>query len=161
MKRKPASIPKGYHTITPYFSVRKADRLIAFLKKGFGGKAVNVMSGERGEVISAEVHIGDSIVFVGEEDGSEPLGQGMRGMFYMYVRDVDAAYKKAVQAGAKSIQKPADQFWGDRSGTVEDIAGNRWWIAAHQESVSSGEVIARAAKGPGEKPARKRARKTA
>lgn len=161
MKRKPASIPKGYHTITPYFSVRKADRLILFLKKAFGGKEVNVMLTPDGAVLSAEVHIGDSIVFVGEEHSAQPVGKGMRGMFYMYARDVDAVYKKAIQAGGKSIEKPNDQFWGDRSGVVEDVAGNRWWIATHQKSVSFEDIIASATRGPGKTRPRKSARKTA
>jgi uncharacterized glyoxalase superfamily protein PhnB len=144
MKRKPAAIPEGYHTITPFFSVRKADRLIAFLKKAFGGKAKNVMTMPDGSVLSAEVHIGDSIVFIGEENSERPVGTGMRGMFYMYVGDVDAVYKKAMGAGGKSVQKPRDEMWGDRIGIVEDPGGNHWWMAAHQEEVSSEKMIASA-----------------
>jgi uncharacterized glyoxalase superfamily protein PhnB len=59
---------------------------------------------------------------------------------------VDAVFKKAIKAGAKSIEKPADQFWGDRSGVVEDIAGNLWWIATHQEDMSTKELVRRAEK---------------
>jgi PhnB protein len=142
MKRKPAKIPKGYHTITPYFSLRNAHRLIEFLKKTFGGKAKNVMTMSNGKVMSAEVHIGDSIVFIGEENSDRPFGKDIRGMFYMYVTDVDAVYKKAMRAGGKSFQKPRDEMWGERVAIVDDIGGNRWCIAAQQEEVSTEEMVA-------------------
>jgi PhnB protein len=148
VKKKSAAIPKGYHTITPYFSVRKADRLLSFLKKAFGGKEANVMRSADDNIISAEVHIGDSVVFIGEEHPQAPVGEGMRGMFYMYVADVDAVYKKAIKAGGKSIQRVTDEFWGDRIGIVADIAGNRWWIAARQKNPSTKKIIELAERGP-------------
>jgi PhnB protein len=102
----------------------------------------NVITMPDRTVLSAEVHIGDSVVFVGEENSKRPVGAGMRGMFYMYVGDVDAVFKKAIQAGGKSVQKPTDEMWGDRIGIVEDVGGNRWWIATQQKEVSSKELIA-------------------
>ena len=67
----------------------------------------------------------------------------LRAALYMYVNDVDAVFEKAIQAGAKSIEEPVDQFWGDRSGIVEDIAGNQWWIATHKEDMSTEELVRR------------------
>ena len=66
-------------------------------------------------------------------------------MLYMYVEDVDAVYKKAMEAGGKSVMEPIDQFYGDRSGAVEDMAGNQWWIATRKENVSSEELMRRSA----------------
>ena len=68
----------------------------------------------------------------------------LRAMLYMYVTDADAVYRKAIQAGAKSVLEPVDQFYGDRSGAVEDPAGNQWWISTRKEDLSSEELIKRA-----------------
>jgi PhnB protein len=137
-------IPEGFHTITPYFSVRGAPRFIEFLKQAFDARDNHVMKFPDGTVMSAEVQVGDSMVVIGEEDTDNQDNQSMRANLYMYVTDVDAVYKKAIQAGAKSITQPADQFWGDRSSVVEDMAGNRWWIATHKEDLSSEEIMSRA-----------------
>jgi len=138
------AIPEGYGTVTPYFSVRGAARFIEFLKQAFDAKDAYVAAFPDGTIMSAEVRIGNSMVVVGEDDSDDLEGKPSRSKFYMYVQDVDAVYAKALQAGARPISKPEDQFWGDRSGVVEDVAGNEWWIATHNEDLSSEELIKRA-----------------
>jgi uncharacterized glyoxalase superfamily protein PhnB len=91
----------------------------------------------------AQVKVGDSMMMAGEPRGD---AKPMPGMFYMYVNDVDAVYKKAVQAGAKVIHEPIDQFYGDRSGGVQDDFGNQWWIATHKEDLTSEEFNRRVEK---------------
>ena len=137
------AIPEGYHTITPYFSVHGAASLIEFLQNAFDAQVSERLATPDGTVMHAQVKVGDSVVMIAEapKDGSAKL---MPAMLYMYVTDVDAVYKKAVEAGGKSIMAPVDQFYGDRSGAVEDMAGNQWWIATHKEGMSSEELMRRA-----------------
>ena len=140
------AIPEGYHTITPYFSVRDAARLIEFLKQAFDAREIETHAMPDGTIINAQIKIGDSMVLVGE--APKDLGERklMPAVLYMYVNDADAVYKTAIQAGGKSMMEPMDQFYGDRSGAVEDPAGNQWWIATQKEEMSQEELIKRAAK---------------
>jgi uncharacterized glyoxalase superfamily protein PhnB len=95
-----------------------------------------------GTVQHAEVRIGDSVVMMGEPQGEvQPRPVNL----YLYVEDVDAVYLRAIQAGAKSIGEPKDQFYGDRSGGVEDPSGNTWYIATHVEDVEPEEFKRRVA----------------
>jgi PhnB protein len=80
----------------------------------------------------------------------------MRGVFYMYVPNVDATYRKAIQAGGKSFQEPRDKVWGDRIGIVEDRAGNRWWLATQKTEVTDDELIKSVTQRSKENAARKR-----
>jgi PhnB protein len=136
-------IPEGYHTITPYFSVRNARRLIEFLEQAFDGQVLEKTALPDGTVTNAQVKVGDSMVMVGEGAKDMEGRSLMPAMLYMYVEDADAVYGKAMQAGAKSIMEPIDQFYGDRSGAVEDLAGNQWWIATRKEDVSPEELVKR------------------
>jgi uncharacterized glyoxalase superfamily protein PhnB len=145
-KPKVKPVPEGYHTLTPYFSVSKADRFMEFLKKAFDASVTYVIKQPDGKVMSAEVQVGDSKVMVGENDSAQ--NPSMRGMIYMYVKDADRLYKQAIRAGAKSIMDVEDQFWGDRCGAVEDTAGNHWYIATHKEELDAAEIIRRAERGP-------------
>src|SRR5579864_2177547 len=116
-------IPKGFHAVTPYLVVSDAKAVLEFAKKAFG--AVEMEKHTMGSrIMHVQFKIGDSILMMGEPMGPEqkPLQAGL----YLYVKNVDETYKKAVQAGAKSINAPADQFYGDRSGGVIDPAGNIW-----------------------------------
>ena len=90
----------------------------------------------------AEVRIGDLLVMMGEAGAHHPAQPGM---LYLYVADVDGTYARALAAGAVEVQPPTDQFYGDRSGSVRDPAGNSWWIASHIEDVPAAELAARAA----------------
>lgn len=116
--------------------------LIDFLKQAFEAKETERHSRPDGTIMHAEVKIGDSVIMMGE-----PMGdfKPMPGSIYLYVKDTDATYRKAIQAGAVSIMEPADQFYGDRSAGVKDPLGNFWWIATHIEDVPPEELARRAA----------------
>ena len=135
-------VPDGYHTITPYFAVRDAAKQIDFLKKAFGAEVFEQMAMPDGTIMHAQVKVGDSIVMVGQ--ANDPSYKPFPAMLYMYVPDADAVFRKAVEAGGKVVLEPTDQFYGDRSGAVEDPSGNQWWIATHKEDMSSEELMRRA-----------------
>ena len=131
------AIPDGYHTVTPYIVVKGAAKLIDFLKQAFGAELIEKVAQPDGTVMHAAMKIGDSIVMMGEPHGEiEP----MPATIYLYVNDTDATYKRALEAGATSTIEPVDQFYGDRNAGVKDPFGNHWWIATHQEDVSSEEL---------------------
>ena len=130
-------VPDGYHTVTPYLTVDDAAIQIEFLKSAFNAQVKYEMKDDKGNIRHAEVTIGDSVLMIGQtrdEWKSRPMS------FYLYVPDVDAMYKSAVTAGGKSLQEVTTQFYGDRSGGVEDPQGNYWWIATHVEDVSPEEM---------------------
>jgi len=134
-------IPEGYHTVTPYLTVKDPGAVIDFLKKAFDAQETYAMRDDKGNVRHAEVKVGDSMLMLG---GAQGEWQPRPGNFYLYVEDVDAVYKKALGAGGKSISEPADQFYGDRHGGVADSEGNNWWIATHVEDVAPDELDHRA-----------------
>ncbi len=130
--------PDGFHAVTPYLVVEGAAALIDFLATVFDA----VEEGERftgpdNRVAHAELRIGDSRIMLGEAHGEH---RPMPAMLYVYVDDVDVRYQRALAAGATSVQPPADQFYGDRSGGCRDRCGNPWWIATHIEDVPSDEM---------------------
>ncbi len=135
------AIPDGYHSVTPYLTVQGVPTLIDFMKQAFEAQEIERMTGPDGRIGHAEVKIGDSIVMMGEAGGQ---WQPMPGSIYLYVNDVDATYKRALQAGAASTMEPMDQFYGDRSAGVKDPSGNQWWIATHKEDLSREELMKRA-----------------
>ena len=134
-------IPEGYHTVTPYLAVEGAAKIIEFTKQAFGAQERHRMAAPDGSIMHAEVKIGDSHVMLGEARG--PV-KAMPSMLYLYVPDVDAVYQRAIGAGAKSEQEPADQFYGDRTASVKDFAGNIWGIGKHIEDVDPEEMDRRA-----------------
>lgn len=134
-------IPDGYHTVTPFVSVKGAGKLIDFLKQAFGADEIMRMPGPGGEVMHAEVNIGNSRLMV-----SEPMqGEPTRSSFYLYVNDADAMYKRAIKAGATSVREPTNEFWGDRAAMVRDAFGNNWSVATHVEDVPAQELSKRMA----------------
>jgi PhnB protein len=139
MKANP--IPEGCHSITPYLTVPDAGRLVKFLKQAFDGIERAKILRPDGTVLHAQVRIGDSLLMI-----SEPQGQWKPrpSMLYFYVADVDAAYKRAIKAGAISVIEPVDMFYGDRHACVKDVAENDWWIATHIEDLSADEIQQRA-----------------
>ena len=129
-------IPAGYHTITPYLAVEGAGKLLEFLQKGLGAELVS--RAEVGGVIAnCELRIGTSMVMVADTRGAKAKHAAM---LYLYVTDPDAAFARAVAAGAKVVREPETFFYGDRSGGVEDAWGNQWWFAARVEEVSAAEL---------------------
>jgi PhnB protein len=135
------AIPEGFHTVTPFLVPQDAPKFISFLEKAFGGDLTYIMKHGSGQVMHATVKVGDSLLMI--TDATDAL-KPKPTMLYLYVEDVDAAYKKAVKAGAISKREPLDEFYGDRSGCVEDPWGNTWWIATHVENVDEEEMTRRA-----------------
>jgi uncharacterized glyoxalase superfamily protein PhnB len=141
MTTKVKAIPEGHHTVTPYIVIPGVAKLIDFAKQAFGAIEGHVSRREDGTVMHAEIKIGDSFIMMGEAPAG---GKNFPAMLHLYMEDVDGPYQSAIQAGAKSVREPADQFYGDRIGGVEDAFGNQWWIAKHIEDVTSEEMERRA-----------------
>ena len=135
-------IPEGYHTVTPYLIADDVAKLIEFTKRAFGAKEIHSHKGPDGRIAHADVVVGDSHIMMG---GARGAIKPMPCALYLYVPDVDALYKSALAAGATSLMAPADQFYGDRNGGVQDFAGNQWWISTHVEDVAPEELERRAA----------------
>ena len=149
-KRPVASVPRGFHTVTAALTVRGAAQAIDFYKRAFGARERERMSGPDGQsIMHAELQIGDSIVFLGDEfpgmgcRAPQSLG-GSTGMLHVYVKNVDAAFARAVAAGAEVRMPVADMFWGDRYAKVADPFGHEWGLATHKEDLSGKEIGKRA-----------------
>ena len=139
------AIPKGYHTITPYMTVRDAARAIEFYKQAFGAKEKGVMKGPDGKVMHAELVIGDSIIMLADEfpefGSLSPQSTGGSGTgLHIYIEDVDSAFDRAVKAGATVEMPVADMFWGDRYGKLRDPFGHKWSIGTHKADLSMEEM---------------------
>ncbi|HTO59643.1 MAG TPA: VOC family protein [Bradyrhizobium sp.] len=142
MAAKVKPIPDGFHTITPYLIVDGAAKIIDFAQKAFDAKLDHEATKRPdGSIMHATLRIGDSMLMI--SDASEHA-KATTTMLYLYVADVDTAYQKALKAGGTSVMEPADQFYGDRSGGVKDVAGNQWWLGKHIEDVSPAELKKRA-----------------
>jgi PhnB protein len=147
MATKP--IPEGYHTLTPYLAVDDAAKAIDWYKKAFSAKERMRMDAPGGKIGHAELEIGDSLVMLSDpfpQASTKPpkeLG-GTSSSVFMYAEDVDAVVQKAVDAGATVAMEVADQFWGDRFGTITDPFGHLWSIATHVEDVPPEEMAERA-----------------
>ena len=148
MKKNVKPIPDGYHSITPYLTIKSAAKAIEFYKKAFGAKELGRLP--MGDKIGhAEIQIGDSRIMLADEfpewghkapDGSfNPVG------LCLYVENVDEVFKRALAEGAKvsGENDVKDQFYGDRSGTLTDPFGHKWTIATHIEDVSFEEMAKR------------------
>jgi PhnB protein len=137
-------IPDGYHSVTPYLSVKNAGQALDWYQRALG--ASEVMRFEHGGKIGhAEIRIGDSIVMLSDEwpEGGHLSPQSLGGTgvsLHIYVDDVDSAFQRAIDAGAKEERGIENQFYGDRSGTLLDPFGHRWHIATHVEDVSEAEL---------------------
>ena len=142
-------IPEGYNTLTPYLSVDDAAQAIEYYKRAFGAKERVRMDAPDGKIGHAELEIGDSLVMLSDPfphattRPPKELG-GTSGSVFMYVEDVDAVVKKAVDEGATITMEVADQFWGDRFGSIQDPFGHSWSIATHVEDVPPEEMAERA-----------------
>ena len=138
-------IPAGYHSVTPYLMVRNAVGAIAFYREAFGAEELMRFEGPPGRIAHAEVKIGDSHVMLADEHpdegfvGPQTLG-GAGASLMLYVEDVDKTFARAVAAGATVRRPVADQFYGDRVGTLTDPFGHVWTVATHKEDVSVEEA---------------------
>lgn len=143
-------IPAGYHTVTPYLAIKGATEAIEFYKKAFGADEVMRMPGPDRTIGHAEIKIGDSLIMLADERpdmnflGPKTL-KGSTIHIHLYVKDSDAVFNQAVAAGAKGVRPIEDQFYGDRTGSVEDPFGHIWHIATHKEDVPPEELKKRAA----------------
>jgi len=126
-------VPKGLFSVNPYLHPRRAEPLISFLKRAFGGEEVAKYASPDGVVQHAVVKVGDSVLEMGEAHGKY---ETMEAMFYLYVPNMEAVYRQALAAGATSFQEPTDQPYGDRNAGVKDAFGNKWYIATHVKDVS-------------------------
>jgi uncharacterized glyoxalase superfamily protein PhnB len=135
------TIPAGYHSVTPVLIVDGGQKLIDFMKQAFDAKETFCMKGPGQTIAHAELQIGDSIVMLSDASAES---QARSGALYLYVEDVDAVYRRAVEAGAKSVSEPTNQFYGDRSARVTDAFGNYWGIATRVEDVPPEELERRA-----------------
>jgi PhnB protein len=138
-------LPEGYRTVTPYLSLKGADEAIEWYKTALGAEEVVRMPGPDGKLMHGEIKIGDSMVMLSEEFPQQghksPLSLGGSGVsIHLYVPDCDAAYKRAVDAGATSKMPPANMFWGDRFGSFTDPYGHQWSVATHVEEVEPAEM---------------------
>ncbi|SFN31088.1 PhnB protein [Nitrosospira briensis] len=148
MTTKP--IPNGYHTITPYLMIDGATEAIDFYKRAFNAAELYKMDAPGGKVGHAEIQIGDSRIMMADSCGGEStfrspqaLGGSPIGL-HLYVKDVDALFDQAVAAGAKIVKPVQDQFYGDRTGALEDPFGHMWFLATHNEDLSLDEIKQRA-----------------
>lgn len=150
MNDKVKPIPDGYHTVTPYLTIRNAAAALDFYKRAFGADEMFRVADPQGKVGHAEIRIGDSAIMLSDEfpdmgaNSPQAIG-GSSVMIHLYVENVDALVDRAVKAGGKLERPVADQFYGDRGGMVVDPFGHKWWIATHVEDVPPEEIEKRAA----------------
>lgn len=144
---KVSYIPKGYNSVTPYLIVKDAARAIDYYKKVFGATETVRMNGPEGKIGHAELKIGNSHIMLAEENPSMGPGHtsaatvgGSPVSLYVYLPDVDSAVERATAEGGKVLKPVEDQFYGDRSGFIQDPFGHLWGIATHVEDVSEEEM---------------------
>jgi PhnB protein len=142
-------IPEGFHSVTPYLSVKGAGEAIEFYKRAFHATEMFRLVAPSGEIGHAEIMIGDSHIMLADpcEEGPflspQSLGGSTVGL-HVYVEDVDALFSNAVEAGALAVRPVKDQFYGDRTGTLEDPFGHVWFLATRREDLTPEEIHRRA-----------------
>jgi PhnB protein len=142
-------IPEGYDAPIPYLSCRDAAAALEFYKKAFGATELMRLQQPDGRIGHAEIQIGGGKVMLADEFpemgfvGPHSLGGSCVGI-HVFVEDVDGLVERAAGAGARVVRPPADQFYGDRSATIEDPSGHRWFFATHKENLTSEQIAERA-----------------
>jgi PhnB protein len=140
------AIPEEFHSVTPMLLFKDARKAIEFYKHAFGAQERYAMPGPDGKgVMHAELRIGNSIIMMGEENPQQPSksAETMGGSpvgFYLYVENVDEAFRRALDAGAEVRMPVQDMFWGDRVGTVQDPFGYSWMLATHIKDLTPQEI---------------------
>lgn len=138
-------IPDGYHSVTPYLIISGAEKAIDFYKEAFGAEEKVRMTAEDGKIAHAEIMIGDSTIMLADEHpemgarSAKTIG-GSPAHFMIYVVDVDTAFPLALKAGGTETRPLKDQFYGDRSGTLDDPFGFQWTLATHKEDLTPDEM---------------------
>jgi PhnB protein len=146
MPKSARPVPDGYHTATPGLVVRGAAKAIEFYRRALGATETARMLGPDGRsILHAELKVGDSLLFVADEDPKMGLKSpvtlgGTTQSVHLFVPDTDAAFRRAVEAGAKPIMPPVDMYWGDRYARFIDPFGHEWGIATHLEDLSPEEI---------------------
>jgi PhnB protein len=148
--KKVQPIPRGYHSVTAYITVADAAKALEFYSRAFGASVLQRMPGPGGKLMHAEFKIGDSVVMLSDEfpQGGTKSPQSLGGSsasLFLYVDDVDAAFRRAVEAGCKVEMPLMNMFWGDRFGKLTDPFGHHWGLATHKEDISPAEIQQRAA----------------
>ncbi len=144
------SIPDGYHTVTPYLTVKNGAAALDFYERAFGADVFLRMVGPGGKIMHAEFRIEGSPIMMSDEcpemgaTSPETLG-GVSSSLMIYLEDVDARFEQAIAAGGIVERPVKDQFYGDRSGTLKDPFGHRWTLATHVEDIAPDEMNRRAA----------------
>jgi PhnB protein len=139
------AIPAGHRTVTPYLTIKSAAKALEFYKKAFGATETYKLMMPDGRLGHAEIRLGDSMIMLSDEfpeyggKAPETLG-GSPVSIHLYVEDVDAFFKRALAAGARERKPVMDQFYGDRSGQLEDPFGHLWWVATHKEDIAPEEM---------------------
>jgi len=132
--------PNGHHTLVPGFAIPNAAQVIGFLERAFNAKVTERYDGPNGVVFHAELLIGDSALFLGDGQPDHPLMPGSLSFYVDNGEAVDRTYKRALDAGAKSVSEPKNQFYGYRSACVQDVGGNRWTICAIVEQLTQEQI---------------------
>jgi len=143
------SVPDNYRSLTIYLGVKGASKAIEFYKNAFGATQDFRLDTPDGRVGHAALRIGSSMLMLGEpcEEGvlgSPAADSKVPSGLYLYVDDADQVFNQALDAGAEQIMPMADQFYGDRSGTLRDPYGHVWFIATHKEDIAPEEIRRRA-----------------
>ena len=142
-------IPDSHHSITPYLSIKGAAKALEFYKQAFGATELLRMAMPDGGIGHAEIKIGDSIIMLADPcdqsgfHSPQSLG-GSSVALHVYVENVDSQFAQAISAGAKVIKPVEDQFYGDRTGSLEDPFGHVWFLATHKEDLTPEEIGQRA-----------------
>lgn len=122
--------PDGYHSVSPYLIVDGASATIEFLRRVFGAVEIRRFPDPKGKIMHAEVRIDDTVVMIADgAEGWPPVPSHV----HVYVSDVDAVYKRALEAGATTVQEPVKKADADKRGGVKDAGGTTWWIATKVE----------------------------
>ena len=120
--------PQGHNAVSPYLLVSSVAQMLSFLQATFAAEVLYQAAAEDGVVRHAEVRIDDSVIMMGERSSDSAAVQCST---HVYVADVDAAYQRALSAGASTVSAPRDQPYGERTAGVRDGEGNLWWIGTH------------------------------